>query len=169
MSPSHCRLEREFKCRAYASHFPLRSRGFLLSPTSSNATGFMDTVVALGGQAILPSPSPEVPPRQEWQTHGTGFFYGYAVPGEQNLYTIFIVTARHVVDRNFGAAQGDPVLNELNARLNLADPKSGTQEFSIPTKVQQGEETWFFHQNKKVDIAVLPTSFDFLKKLMTTN
>ena len=102
--------------------FPFVADAALMPP------GFMDTVVALGGEAILPSPSPGVPPRREWQTQGTGFFYGYAVPGEQDLYTVFLVTARHVVDRNFGAAQGDPVLNELNARLNLADPKSGTQE-----------------------------------------
>lgn len=124
---------------------------------------FMDTVVALGARETLPSSNPDVPPNKEWQTHGSGFFYGYAIPSEQHLYTIFLITARHVVDKNFGNPEGDPILNDLDVRLNHNGPQGRAQEFTIPVKPAEGSKTWFFHPERSIDVAICPMSFDFLK------
>jgi hypothetical protein len=59
----------------------------------------IDSVVALG--AMVNTAPPGQPPKIEWATLGTGFFYGYKVHDDPDVtkrqYEVYLVTAGHVV------------------------------------------------------------------------
>ena len=117
---------------------------------------FLNCVVAIGGIASVNAPG--AAPRQEWQTTGTGFFYGYLVKDEadpkKREYEIYLVTARHVVENR----------GNLKIRVNpQAAGKSG-QDFEIPTNPNPGEGTWFFHPDKTIDVAAVRVNFNELNK-----
>jgi hypothetical protein len=123
---------------------------------------FINSVVALGGMQSIPQTGQ--PDRVEWQTTGTGFFYGYLVENNadptKKMYEIYLVTARHVVQGHLAANRGD-----LKARINPKESTSPVQEFSIPNKVSDSESAWFYHPDPKIDIAIVRTNLPELNKL----
>ena len=115
---------------------------------------FLDGVVALGSEQSSP-PVGQQPPRKEWQTTGTAFFYGYAIDDNPDLskrqYEIFLVTAKHVVEI---LAKSN---RNISARLNPTDSTASSKQFEIPSSA------WFYHPDNSVDIALLPTNPTFLR------
>lgn len=119
---------------------------------------FTDCVVALGGKQVIPPARPGDVPHEEWQTVGTGFFYGYLVKDDadptKREYQVFLVTARHVVE---GYASGNQ--SPLRARLNGRDKLDG-QEFETSSAVA----AWSFHSNQNIDVAILPVDLGVLRE-----
>lgn len=69
---------------------------------------FIASVVALGGIHTVQIPGQ--PDRQEWQTEGTGFFYGCRLGSDADgkpTYELYLVTAGHVVKDHIAAGLGD--------------------------------------------------------------
>lgn len=130
-----------------ATIHPAKAKATLLPPF------MMDSVVALG--AMLNTSPPGQPPRIEWVTLGTGFFYGYKIKDDpdpnKREYAIYLVTAGHVVSEFNASGHGD-----LLVRINPKDPSSSTQTFNIPDKPPEGAGTWFyhpgFHPNSSADL-----------------
>jgi hypothetical protein len=110
----------------------------LLSPS------IIDSVSALG--AMVNTAPPGQPPKIEWVTLGTGFFYGYKVKDDPDVikrqYEIYLVTSSHVVSEFKESQQGD-----LFVRINSNDPTSPSKTFNIPFNPNPNaqENTWFFH------------------------
>lgn len=100
-----------------ATIHPAKAKATLLPPF------MMDSVVALG--AMLNTSPPGQPPRIEWVTLGTGFFYGYKIKDDpdpnKREYAIYLVTAGHVVSEFKASGHGD-----LLVRINPKDPSSST-------------------------------------------
>jgi len=104
----------------------------------------MDSVVAVG--AMLNVNPPGQPPKIDWVTLGTGFFYGYKIKDDpeptKRQYEIYLVTAGHVVSVFKASGHRD-----LLVRINSKDPSSQSQTFNIPENPPQGTGTWFYHPN----------------------
>lgn len=119
---------------------------------------FMISVVALGGIHTIQIPGQ--PDRQEWQTEGTGFFYGYRHGSDEKgkaTYGLYLVTAAHVVREHLAAGLGD-----LHVRVN---PTSGqVKEFSVPTSPPPGSGTWFYHPDPKIDVAAVKLNANVLEE-----
>jgi S1-C subfamily serine protease len=102
----------------------------------------IDSVVALG--AMMNTASPGQPPKIEWVTLGTGFFYGYKVKDDPDVtkreYEVYLVTAGHVVSEFKETRQGD-----LFVRINSKGPTSPSETFNIPFNPNAQEGTWLFH------------------------
>ena len=92
--------------------------------------------------------------------NGTGFFVGLKNPSKQNNFSLYLVTAKHVLCTP-GATQ---VLDKIYIRLNK---KGGGSEIGgIPLSAQGAKKTVFFHTDTSVDLAVIPVlpdekKFDF--------
>lgn len=103
----------------------------------------MDSVVAIG--ASLNVNPPGQPPKNQWVTLGTSFFYGYKIKDDpdpkKREYAIYLVTAGHVVSE-FRAISGH---GDLQVRINSKDASSSSQTFNIPEKPPEGQRTWFYH------------------------
>ncbi len=127
---------------------------------------FLDNVVALGNEALRQS-DPNQPPKLEWVTVGTGFFYGYLAKDDPEAanrqYQIFLVTAKHVVEEYLKTQRENPQLADIKVRVNPKNSSSVAQEFPLPSRPGQNEATWFFHPNPSIDIAVLQVDFSFLR------
>lgn len=117
---------------------------------------FVSSVVALGSVQTLPSPEPGKPPVTKWVTEGTGFFFGYLVGPDadptKRKYSIFLVTAGHVVKLH-------PTNDRktIGVRVDATEVTAKSQDFEIPLA------DWFFHPNDEIDLAAVPVSFEFLK------
>jgi S1-C subfamily serine protease len=115
---------------------------------------FLNCAVAIGDLATIVAPG--AAPHVEWQTFGTGFFYGYLIKDDaeptKRGYEIYLVTARHVVqDRQ-----------NLKVRLNPSVAGAVGQQFEIPTKPPAGRATWFFHPDPAVDVAAVRVDYNGL-------
>jgi hypothetical protein len=123
---------------------------------------FINSVVALGGER--PISVPGLPDHTEWQTAGTGFFYGYLVQNDpdqsKRRYEIYLVTAKHVIQGYIAATHGD-----IKVRINPKDSSTAIQEFSIPNIPKPDESSWFYDPDSTIDIAITSINFDFLKGL----
>ena len=123
---------------------------------------FINSVVALGGERAVSVPG--LPDRIEWQTAGTGFFYGYRIQDDpdpaKRKYETYLVTAKHVVQGYIGQTHGN-----INVRVNPKERSTAIQQFSIPNVPKPGESTWFYHPDNAVDIAITRVNFDVLKQL----
>jgi len=94
--------------------------------------------------------------------NGTGFFVGIQNTNDKsNLYAVYLVTAKHVLEKN---KNGD-YLKEIQVRLNTKDSLSK----SIPVNLYSDglNKNIFTHKDSTVDIAVIPlfpdtNIFDFL-------
>jgi S1-C subfamily serine protease len=86
---------------------------------------FLNCVVALGDVSSVAVSG--APPVRQWQTYGTGFFYGYLTKDDAEVtkreYEIYLVTARHVVGNR----------QNLKARVNPSGAGQAGQEFEIPS------------------------------------
>jgi S1-C subfamily serine protease len=133
--------------------WPIVARAALLPPD------FINSVVALGTMQSLTDVGQ--PPRFEWQTAGTGFFYGRTVQDDpdplKRQYEIYLVTAKHVV-QDFLSAN-----NDLSVRVNPKGSASQGREFAITSRSQPGFGTWFCHPDQTIDVAAVQVSFPFLK------
>jgi S1-C subfamily serine protease len=123
---------------------------------------YVDSVVALG--SMQPVPQSGQPPRVEWKTVGTGFFYGYLITNDpepaKRIYQTYLVTARHVVLQHLQA------FGDLHVRVNPKDPASEGRGFEIattPGKAKPGNTAWAFHPDASIDIAVILVSIPFLR------
>jgi S1-C subfamily serine protease len=116
----------------------------------------IDAVVALG--ATVNTAQPGQPPKIEWVTLGTGFFYGYKIKDDPDAtkreYEVYLVTAGHVVSEFKGSQQGD-----LLVRINSKDPTSLSKTFNIPFNPNAQESTWAFHP--KFDPTTVSTVPDY--------
>ena len=125
---------------------------------------FLNNVGALGNEALRQT-DPTQPPKLEWVTVGTGFFYGYLVKDDpepaNRQYQIFLVTAKHVIEEYKKAQQDNPKLEDIRVRVNPKNSASVAQEFTLSSHPGPNESTWFFHPS--MDIAVLQVDFTFLK------
>jgi S1-C subfamily serine protease len=105
----------------------------------------LDSVVALG--AMLNTSPPGEPPKIEWVTLGTGFFYGRKIYDDveptKRKYLVYLVTAAHVI-AEFKAGGH----KEISVRINSKDPSSPSQTFSIST---DGPGAWFYHPGFRAD------------------
>jgi hypothetical protein len=123
---------------------------------------FINSVVALGGDRLVQVPGS--PDRIEWQTAGTGFFYGYLVENNadqaKRKYQVYLVTAKHVIQRYLAETH-----SEVKVRINPKERTTTIQEFSITNNPKQGEGAWFFHPDNSIDIAAVLINFDFLRTL----
>jgi hypothetical protein len=113
---------------------------------------FINCAVAIGD--ISSTFMPGAPPRTEWQTFGTGFFYGYLVKDDaeptKREYHIYLVTAKYAVsDRH-----------NLKVRLNPSIAGAAGQQFEIPSNPPPGQGTWFFHPDPAVDVAAVRVDFN---------
>jgi S1-C subfamily serine protease len=125
---------------------------------------FIDSVVALGVmQPVFENENPVTPARFQWFTEGTGFFYGYLVSDDpdpaKRKYELYLVTAKHVVQGHIQSNLGDLIL-----RINPKTSSSKVEEFPIPNKPQDGRETWFYHDNPDIDLALVQLNPDFLRQ-----
>lgn len=115
---------------------------------------FINCVVAIGSVGMITAPG--APPRSQWQTTGTGFFYGYLLKDDADLpkrqYEIYLVTARHVVENR----------QNLKVRVNPQAAGSAGQEFEVPTIPPPGQTTWFFHPDPSIDIAAVRVNYNDL-------
>lgn len=122
--------------------------------------------MALGNEALRQS-DPSQPPKSEWVTVGTGFFYGYLSQDDpeaaKRKYYTFLVTAKHVVDDYRKGQRENPKLDDIRVRVNPKNSVSVAQEFPLPSRPGPNEATWFFHPNPSIDIAVLHVDFSFLQ------
>jgi hypothetical protein len=113
----------------------------------------IDSVVALG--AMVNTAPPGQPPKIEWATLGTGFFYGYKVHDDPDVtkrqYEVYLVTAGHVVSELKQSQQGD-----LLVRINSKDPALPSKTFNIPFNPNAQESTWFFHPKFDPKTAIVP-------------
>jgi hypothetical protein len=116
--------------------------------------------VALG--TLLPVQEVGLPPRLEWRTLGTGFFYAYLIENDpdpaKRKYEVYLVTAKHVV-RDFILAN-----KAVSVRVNPKDASSQGRQFEIANRAEPGSGTWFCHPNPKVDVAAVPINFGYLKE-----
>lgn len=115
---------------------------------------FYDVVVALGVEQVVVEPGH--PPQQKWVTEGTGFFYGVPANNESDpakrLYSVFLVTAKHVV-RNHPMELGD-----LRMRVNPTASSSTVKELPLPSG------NWFYHVNADIDVAIIDVDLNELRK-----
>jgi hypothetical protein len=127
---------------------------------------FLDSVVALGNEALRQT-DPRQPPKLEWVTFGTGFFYAYLTEDDpdpaKRKFRIFLVTAKHVIEEYRNAQKDNPTLPDIRVRVNPKDYSSTAQEFPLPSQPGSNQATWFFHPDPHIDIAVLQVDFSFLK------
>jgi hypothetical protein len=115
---------------------------------------FSDVVVALGVDQVVLEPGQ--PPQQKWVTEGTGFFYGVPANNDpdpaKRLYSVFMVTAKHVV-RDHPKELGD-----LRIRVNPTASSSPVKELPLPS------DNWFFHPNLDIDVAIIDVDLGELRK-----
>ncbi|UGX96442.1 serine protease [Bradyrhizobium barranii subsp. barranii] len=115
---------------------------------------FLNCVVAIGDVATALTPG--APPRVEWQTTGTGFFYGYVLKDDADVakrqYEIYLVTARHVVAGK----------QNLKIRVNPASVGATGKEFEVPSNPPPGATTWFYHPDPTIDVAAVRVNFNEL-------
>ncbi len=120
---------------------------------------FIDSVVAIGHKETIPGPNPG-PPQVKWVPEASGFLYGDFISkqGDQSLYTIYLVTNRHVILDHIAAAAGP-----LSIRFNLQSPGSA-REYDVPLNDEHGKPTWHAHPDSDVDLAVIKINGNFLKE-----
>ena len=113
--------------------------------------GFLNSVVALGG----PSQDGDV------RYTATGFLYGF--PTEQtnengaNLYRIFLVTNRHVVEQAAKRKSG------MQARFNRPIG-AGANVYPLKLNEPDGSPSWTVHPDPGIDVAVISMNPNRLKQ-----
>jgi len=133
-------------------------------PNIANAAllppGFLNCVVALGTEQQVSENGQS--PHPQWQTEGTGFFYGYLVKNDpdpkKRQYEIYLVTAKHVV-------QGHSTqLGDLFVRVNPNASSSPGEQFLIQFQSLAGTDGWFFHPDQSIDLAAVRINAPMLRE-----
>ena len=91
---------------------------------------------------------------------GTGFFVGVKKPSDPNVFSVYLVTAKHLLFRPGTTKYIDKIFVRLNKK------EGGTKTGSIPIITKGENRTVFTHNDPNVDIAVIPflpnpAKFDF--------
>ena len=92
--------------------------------------------------------------------NGTAFFVGVKNPSDSNVFSIYLVTAKHVLYKPKTTEFLDKVFIRLNKKVG------GSEIGVIPIKANGDKRTVFFHSDTSVDVAVIPflpdqEKFDF--------
>jgi hypothetical protein len=92
--------------------------------------------------------------------NGTAFFVGVKKPSEPLIFSVYLITARHVLYK----PDTTEFLDKVFIRINRKD--GGSEVGVIPIKVMGDNRTVFLHDDSSVDIAVIPflpdqEKFDF--------
>jgi hypothetical protein len=92
--------------------------------------------------------------------NGTGFFVGVKNPSTPNSFSVYLVTAKHVLYKPKTTDFFDKVFVRLNKK------EGGSQIGSIPLIATGDQRNVFMHSDSSVDIAVIPflpdqNKFDF--------
>lgn len=82
--------------------------------------------------------------------NGTAFFVGVKKPSEPNVFSVYLVTAKHVLYKPNTSEFLDKVFIRLNKKVG------GSEISLIPIKAEDDNKTVFFHSDTSVDIAVIP-------------
>lgn len=82
--------------------------------------------------------------------NGTGFFVGVKKPSEPTTFSVYLVTAKHVLCK----PDTTEFLDKAYIRINKKD--GGSEVGMIPIKVEGDNRTVFVHTDPSVDIAVIP-------------
>jgi hypothetical protein len=107
---------------------------------------FINSVVALGSMQMMQEVGQA--PSLQWQTSGTGFFYGYMVQNDEDVskrrYEAYLVTAKHVVqpyisgNRDLSVMSGSTQkirhLQAVNLRLQIVRMQGLALGFAILTQ-----------------------------------
>jgi hypothetical protein len=129
---------------------------------------FINAVAALGDDLPVPA-APGQPPKVEWRTLGTGFFYGFLIQNDadpkKRLYSVFLVTAKHVVEDYLALQKQTNGSSGLEVRLNPITTTSPAQQFLIPSNPEQKQFTWFFNPNPDLDVAIVQVNLNILKPM----
>ena len=112
---------------------------------------FLDTLVAIGATQRTKNG------RKKFVCHATGFLIGFIAKDskdpEKKLYSIFLVTNKHVFSDK----------TSVSLRFNTKDGK--TKIFHQGLRFPQNNELrWLAHRNKNVDLALLNVSPNILKQ-----
>jgi S1-C subfamily serine protease len=114
---------------------------------------FVDSVIALGRYESRVPGQPA-----EWTTEASGFLYGFAMDKEadkaKHMYTIYLVTNRHVLANH----------SQVAVRFNPAKTSDLVKEVSIALKDERGNDIWISHPNPLIDISVVRLSATWLKE-----
>jgi len=92
--------------------------------------------------------------------NGTAFFVGVKNPSDSNVFSVYLVTAKHVLYKPKTTEFLDKVFIRLNKKVG------GSEVGVIPIKANGDKRTVFFHSDTSVDVAVIPflpdqEKFDF--------
>jgi len=82
--------------------------------------------------------------------NGAGFFVGLKNPSKQNNFSLYLVTAKHVLC----PPGSNQMLDKIYIRLNKKG--GGSETDAIPLSAQGNKRTVFFHADPTVNLAVLP-------------
>ena len=92
--------------------------------------------------------------------NGTGFFVGVKNPSESTTFSVYLITAKHVLFKPDTTEFLDKVYVRINKR------EGGSEVGPIPVRVDGENKTVFFHNDPTVDVVAMPflpdqTRFDF--------
>ena len=82
--------------------------------------------------------------------NGTAFFVGVKKPSEPPIYSVYLVTAKHVLYK----PDTTEFVDKVFIRINRKD--GGSEVSVIPIKAIGNNRTVFLHDDPSVDIAVIP-------------
>lgn len=82
--------------------------------------------------------------------NGTAFFVGVKKPSETNVFSVYLVTAKHVLYK----PKTKDYLDKVFIRINKKD--GGSEVGAIPIILSGDSRTVFVHGDDSVDIAVVP-------------
>lgn len=92
--------------------------------------------------------------------NGTAFFVGVKNPSDPNVFSVYLVTAKHVLYK----PKTTEFLDKVYVRLNKKE--GGSEIGAIPIKTEGEKRTVFMHSDPSVDIVAIPflpdqAKFDF--------
>jgi hypothetical protein len=89
--------------------------------------------------------------------NGTAFFVGVKNPSEPNVFSVYLVTAKHVLFEPDTTEYLDKIIVRLNKK------EGGSENIDIPICTKGQQRTVFTHSDPNVDIAVIPFLPDQMK------
>ncbi len=92
---------------------------------------------------------------------GTGFFYGRynrEVDRKNNLYHLYLVTCRHVIEED----------EVIYLRFGNDDNLFGMNITKYQKRFLSGKNNWFEHHKKDLDVAVIPIQAPFFEHIQKT-
>jgi len=82
--------------------------------------------------------------------NGTAFFVGVKNSSEPTTFSVYLITAKHVLHK----PDTTDFLDKVYVRINKRE--GGSEVFPIPIRVKGGKKTVFFHSDPYVDVVAIP-------------